>query len=133
MIYLLDTNTCIVYLKRPLSQIRQRLLSLSDSDVAVCSVAKAELFYGSMKSNNPIKSLEIQREFLNRFISLPFDDKASEIYGIIRAQLEAQGTPIGPYDLQIASIAIANNLTLVTHSVAEFSRILQLHWEDWEQ
>jgi len=132
MTYLLDTNVCINYLKRPLSGIRQRLSSISDSEIAVCSVVKAELFYGAMKSNNPKKSIAVQQEFLSRFFSFSFDDKASTVYGIIRAQLEAQGRSIGPYDLQIAAIAMANNLTLVTHNVSEFSRVVGLSWEDWE-
>jgi tRNA(fMet)-specific endonuclease VapC len=68
----------------------------------------------------------------SRFICLPFDDKAAEVYGVIRARLEAISRPIGPYDLQIASIAIANNLILVTHNISEFSRVAELRWEDWE-
>ncbi len=42
------------------------------------------------------------------------------------------GTPIGPYDTQIAAIALAANLTLVTHNVSEFSRIAGLRIEDWQ-
>lgn len=132
MIYLLDSNTCIVYLKRPSSKVRQRLESLSEKDIAVCSVVKAELFAGARKSNNPQKSLVVQRVFFNRFVCLNFDSSAAEIYGIIRSQLETKGTPIGPYDLQIAAIALANNLILVTHNVSEFSRVEGLKIEDWE-
>ena len=43
-----------------------------------------------------------------------------------------QGTPIGPYDLQIAAIALGNDLTLVTHNVREFVRVEGLRVEDWE-
>ncbi len=39
---------------------------------------------------------------------------------------------IGPYDVQIAAIAVANNCTLVTHNTAEFSRIPHLTVEDWQ-
>jgi tRNA(fMet)-specific endonuclease VapC len=69
---------------------------------------------------------------LNRFISLPFDDQSAIIYGQIRAQLVASGTPIGPNDLLIASIALANNLILVTHNTREFIRVEGLRLEDWE-
>ncbi len=123
MIYLLDTNACIVYLNRPVSGVRRRLQSLSPQDIAVCSVVKAELFYGAMRSNNPTRTLALQEAFLNNFVSLPFDDTAARIYSRIRADLAALGTPIGPYDLQIAAIALANNLTLVTHNTGEFSRV----------
>jgi len=43
-----------------------------------------------------------------------------------------QGQVIGPYDLQIAAIALAHNLTLVTHNVVEFSRAPNLQIDDWE-
>ena len=70
--------------------------------------------------------------FLKVFPSIPFDDEASDIFGNIRAQLEKKGEPIGPFDLQIASIALLNNLILVTHNTKEFSRIKKLKIEDWE-
>ena len=101
-------------------------------EIAICSVVKAELFYGAMRSNNPTVTLARQQQFLSLFISLPFDDFAALIYGRIRSQLAALGTPIGPNDLQIAAIALANNLTLVTHNTREFSRVSGLILEDWE-
>jgi tRNA(fMet)-specific endonuclease VapC len=63
---------------------------------------------------------------------LPFDDAAADLGGNLRAQLARQGAPIGPYDLQIAAIALANECTLVTHNVREFSRVPDLTIEDWE-
>jgi tRNA(fMet)-specific endonuclease VapC len=130
--FLLDTNACIAYLNQRSSGIRRRLESISKSDVAICSVVKAELFYGAMRSTNPERTLARQREFVNAFISLPFDDLAATSFSIIRAQLNALGTPIGAYDLQIAAIALAHNLTLVTHNSREFSRVEGLQLEDWE-
>jgi tRNA(fMet)-specific endonuclease VapC len=64
--------------------------------------------------------------------SLPFDDRAAEVYGRIRAHLTATGMAIGPNDLMIAAIALANGLTLVTHNTAEFSRVPGLTIEDWQ-
>jgi tRNA(fMet)-specific endonuclease VapC len=93
---------------------------------------KAELFYGAMKSANPERNLNRVYRFSNRFVSFPFDDKASEVYGRIRANLEKAGTLIGPNDLLISAIALSNNLTLVTHNIREFSRIQNLKIEDWE-
>ena len=133
MIYLLDTNACIVYLNSSNSSVMRRLQSLSPQDIAVCSVVKAELFYGANRSNNPQRTLALQQKFLNNFVSLPFDDGAAIAYGKIRADLAAMGTPIGPYDLQIAAIALANNLILVTHNTREFNRIANLKVEDWQK
>lgn len=80
MIYLLDTNACIVYLNRPMSGVRRRLECLSPQDIAVCSVVKAELFYGARRSKNPQRTLALQSAFLNNFVSLPFDDAAATIF-----------------------------------------------------
>jgi len=130
--YLLDTNVFIMYLKGRSQNINNHIDNLEPEKIAVCSVVKAELFYGSMKSNNPKKNLNLQKSFLSQFISLPFDDSCAEIYGKIRADLTKAGTPIGSNDIQIAAIALANNLILVTHNVREFSRIDGLKIEDWE-
>lgn len=132
MKYLLDTNTCIRYLNRRSASIGQRLEKESPDDIVVCSVTRAELLFGAMKSNNIEKTRAIQREFLDTIATLPFDDAAAEHYGRIRAQLENAGTPIGPNDLLIAAIALAHDLTVVTHNTREFSRIPGLRLEDWE-
>lgn len=132
MRYLLDTNTCIRYLNGRAPNVRARMNKLPIEDVVVCSVVKAELFFGAAKSNTPVQSLAKQQAFLKSMISLPFDDASAAIYGPLRAQLQKLGTPIGPLDLQIAAIALVNNLILVTHNTAEFGRISGLQIEDWE-
>jgi tRNA(fMet)-specific endonuclease VapC len=130
--YLLDTNACIGYLNGVAVDVLRRMRTLPVSEIAVCSVVKAELFYGAMKSGNPSRTLAEQQRFVNQFISFPFDDQAAEHYGCIRAHLARQGKPIGPNDLLIASIALARSATLVTHNTAEFSRVPNLMIEDWE-
>ncbi len=132
MTYLLDTNTCIKYLNGRSDNIRMNLESRNSEDIVLCSIVKAELFYGAMKSQNPEKTLMKLNQFIERFISLPFDDDASKNYGEIRAQLEKRGTPIGPNDLLIAAIAISNSVTLVTNNTREFGRAEGLKLDDWE-
>lgn len=139
MKYLLDTNVCIIYLKGRNLNLKQRLESVPIKEIAVCSIVKSELCFGAMKSANPERNFALQQAFLQQFISLPFDDLAATTFGVIRVQLETRGIPIGAYDLQIAAlaklsegIALANNLTLVTHNTGEFGRIEGLQVEDWE-
>ncbi len=105
MRYLLDTNVCVRFLNGRSPAVRDRLLATSTNNMAVCSVVKSELFYGAMRSNNPLRTLERQQNFLSRFVSLPFGDESAILSGRIRAQLANAGTPIGPYDLQ--SIALS--------------------------
>ncbi len=131
--YLLDTNVCIRFLNKRSPAIIEKLLQVEPGHIFLCSIVKAELIYGAHKSNNPSKALKIQGEFCSRFRSLHFGDAAANVYGKIRADLEKKGKIIGPNDLIIASIAIAENLTLITHNTREFSRVEGLSYEDWEE
>ena len=133
MTYLLDTNTCIKYLNGTSEKIRNNLGSKQPEEIEVCSIVKGELFYGALKSAKPEKNLNKVRKFLDCFLSLPFDDNASEKYGEIRAKLEKAGTPIGPNDVFIAAIAASNDKTLVTNNTREFYRVEGIKLEDWEE
>ncbi|WP_335337440.1 type II toxin-antitoxin system VapC family toxin [Anabaena sp. WA102] len=90
---------------------------------------KGELFYRSIRSANPEPNLILQQGFLSQFVSLPFDDQSARIFGEIRAQLATNGTPIGAYDLQIAAIALANNLILVTQILKNFHASHNYNWK----
>jgi tRNA(fMet)-specific endonuclease VapC len=131
--YLLDANACIELLRGRNTAIATKLATINPQKVAVCSVVKAELFFGAYRSANPDKALVTVKAFLDNFHTLPFDDQAAEIYGEIRAFLTKTGNIIGPNDLLIAAIALAHNVILVTHNTDEFSRVPNLKIEDWEE
>ena len=131
MTYLLDTNTCIYFLNERSERLTRRIKATHPRDMLTCAIVKAELCYGALKSASPVDNLRKQHEFLQTFRSLPFDDKAAEAYGRIRSRLEKLGTPVGSNDLLIAAIALANDVTVVTHNIAEFTRIEGLSVEDW--
>lgn len=132
MLYLLDTNTCIAYLNRSSQAVYDHLLEQSPEDVCICDVVKYELYYGAYKGTRTEQNIEKLRVLFGEFVSLPFEGEAAEICGAIRAELQAKGTPIGAYDFQIAAIALANNLTLVTHNTKEFERVPGLSLVDWQ-
>lgn len=135
MSHLLDTNSWVNYLRRgTASKVTARLATAPQGSVFLCSVVLAELIYGALHSGPTHRAANLLRVATLRqdFVSLPFDDAAVEEYGKIREYLVALGTPIGPNDLMIASIALANQLTLVTHNTKEFSRVPGLALEDWQ-
>lgn len=99
MNFSLDTNTCIKFLNGTSNVIKNKISSTNPEDIVLCSVVKAELFYGASKSERPQENIQKVHYFTGRFISLPFDDQASEIYGQIRSRLEKKGQLIGPNDL----------------------------------
>lgn len=132
MTYLLDTNTCVRYLNGRSPSVFRRLNEIAETEIFVCSLVKLELRYGALRSEYVEKTLVQQEKFLSRFVSLPFDDAAHLHAAQIHADLFRAGTPIGPYDLLIAAIALAHDLILVTHNTREFSRVTGLKIEDWE-
>lgn len=132
MTHLLDTNACVSHLRSSHSRVSARLAASSAGDVVICSVVKAELIFGALRSVRPQENLSALNAFFSLLPSLPFDDAAAVIYGNIRATLTGTGTPIGPNDLLIASIAVTHRLILVTRNTREFSRISGLRIEDWE-
>jgi tRNA(fMet)-specific endonuclease VapC len=134
VIYLPDTNASISYLRRKSPALVQRFMQSEPVDIGLCSVVLGELVYGvhhgppSYQDHNADLVLKLRQ----RFESLPFDDCAAEEYGKLRADLGARGLLIGPNDLMIAAIALANKLIVVTHNTAEFGRVSGLTVEDWE-
>ena len=132
MIKLLDTNACIQLWQRKNLTVRKHFAQFSPADIALCSVVKAELLFGALRSEQKESNLALLQKLFAPLHSFEFDDNAAEHYAQIRAELTAQGNLIGANDLMIAAIARANKTTLITHNVAEFERVQGLLIEDWE-
>lgn len=130
MKYLLDTDTLIYVFKRA-GNCLARLVSQNDSDIAISTINLFELEYGMGKSNNRIKMDSYVVSLCRRYAVLDFDRAASQQAGVIRALLDTRGTPIGPYDIQMAGIALSKNLTVVTRNTREFVRVPGLQVENW--
>lgn len=131
MSHLLDTNICIAYLNGTDDAVRARIVVLGPERLRLCSVVKGELLYGARKSSRIEDNLRRLGTFFEALRSLPFDDEAAARYGVIRAQLEREGRPIGANDLIIAAIAVAHDVTLVTRDNAAFDRVVGLRVENW--
>lgn len=132
MIFLPDNNAWIRFLNPGENQVKEHFLSVDSSAIWLCSVVKAELFFGAMKSTQLTENLALLDELFEDFTSVPFDDEAARKYGEIRSDLARKGTPIGPNDLMIAAIALAHESVLITHNTREFKRVVGLKVEDWE-
>jgi tRNA(fMet)-specific endonuclease VapC len=135
--HLLDANTIIHHFRYgPASKATARMTAAPAGSVFLSSVVIGELFYGAFHSlpSHQSANLALVAKIQARFPSIPFDDRAAEHYGHVRAHLASAGSLIGPNDpndLLIAATARANGLTLVTNNTKEFSRVPGLVIEDW--
>jgi tRNA(fMet)-specific endonuclease VapC len=130
MRYLLDTNAVIGLLRDDRSPLARRARYEQFDDLATSSIVVQELFFGAFKSQRPDHNLSVFDSL--EFPVIDFDRDDARRAGLVRAELAARGTPIGPYDILIAGHALARNLTLVTRNTREFSRVPGLRIEDWE-
>ncbi len=134
MKYLLDSNTCIGWLRKNQPRIVQRIRATPPTDIVLCSVVIGELLFGVERSDPSRRAQAAvnMEEFRDLFPSLPFDDDVAAVYAKVRADLTNRGILIGGNDMMIAATALAHGLTLVTHNTGEFGRIPGLQLEDWQ-
>jgi tRNA(fMet)-specific endonuclease VapC len=131
MRYLLDTNVWIVYLKGRHTSVRSRLEETPMGRITTCSVVWAELLHGARKYENTTARREWIERLLSPLENFDFNLAAARQYADARDTLEKAGMPIGLNDLLIASIALANDLTVVTNNKDELKRVPGLRVEDW--
>ena len=131
--FLFDTDTITNILKpKPCSFLLQRLGQLPRDQQYISTITISEIVYGAEKSQHPEYHLSNLEKILLPAVNIVgFDAKAAYICGRIRAELERRGTPLDLADLEIASIAIANDFTLISNNVRHFERIPQLSHENW--
>lgn len=82
-------------------------------------------------SARPVENLLRLNALLDPLTIVPFDDTAATAYADLRRELTRSGTLIGPLDMLIAAVALANNATLITNNVREFARVPGLRVENW--
>ena len=124
---MLDTNTCIYAMQRARGFAPR--LPLRDCGISV--VVLGELEWGVQHSTRVAENREALEHWLTAVQVVEMDIDVARRYGRIRADLAAAGQPIGPNDLWIAAHALALDLPLITHNVAEFGRIPELSIDTW--
>jgi tRNA(fMet)-specific endonuclease VapC len=125
MTYLLDTDT-VSYLYRGQGKAIPTFVSKKPYDITVSAISLAELRLGAQRKGSKKINRWLDVCFESVMI-LPFDKAAAEVFGRVAAKLFKEGRPI----TLIASQALANKLTLVTHNRKHFSKISGLRIEDW--
>ena len=130
MMYILDTNT-LIYFFKGVGRVAEHLMSVPPRDIGLPAIVLFELQVGIAKSISPEKRTVQLKQLMDLVHVLPFGIEEAGHAADIRAGLEAQGRPIGPYDILIAAAALSKKGILVTHNIKEFKRIQGLQIEDW--
>jgi tRNA(fMet)-specific endonuclease VapC len=131
--FCLDTNIVIGIINGRATTVEARFReTVGRAPLMLSAVVLFELRYGYAKSDRRSRMEALLATFLAPGVDVvPFDaDDAAEA-GDIRAALEAQGTPIGPYDILIAAQARRRGAALVTLNRREFERVPGLIVTDW--
>ncbi len=131
MTFLLDTDVCVDLIRLRTPQLLAQVQDQAVGEIGISSITMAELAFGAAKSREPEQNRAALQEFVAALGIAPFDQAAANSYGGLRAALERQGAPIGPFDALIAAHAISIGATVVTFNTREFSRVAGLRVADW--
>lgn len=131
--YLFDTDVLShVLKKRRSAELMARLEATPQAAQFTSAVNVAEIYFGVFRKEGREDLLRFyDDEIFSRLTVLPFDRESARIFGRIKADVERKGLPRFEPDLQIAAVAIANNLTLVSGNVRHYSGIPGLRVENW--
>lgn len=130
--YLIDTNIVSYFAKGITADLVARMAQgFKAQDIAISAIVRAELQYGvALMAANDRRRARMNLLMLE-IPTLSWTAEAADQFGVLKAQLKNQGTPIGDADTQIAAHALAEKLILVTHNTRHFEKIPHLQLEDW--
>lgn len=132
MKYLLDTDTLIYWLKGN-KNIEQKALNIGLDQLGYSIISHAELYFGAYNSEQKEKNLAAIQIVQQKLTLVNLDAKSAQLFGSIKADLKRQGNIIMDADIMIASIALSNELTLITNNEKHFERITELKIENWSK
>lgn len=127
---MLDTNILSDLVRHPQGQVAQHIARVGEGAVCTSIIVAAELRFGATKRQSDRLSAQLEM-ILGVLDVQPFDAPADAAYGRLRAQMEAEGLPIGGNDMLIAAHALATGSVVVTDNRREFERVADLKVENW--
>lgn len=132
--WLLDTNTLSEAMKPlPNAQVMQNLAQFSQQ-IAMPALVWHELRYGWLRMPASKRKDAIGHylhDVLSVFPIVAYDENAAKIHAQLRVDNDLKGKTLPFVDGQIAAIAIAQGLTLVTRNLKDFESIDGLRVLNW--
>ncbi len=130
--YLLDTNI-IIYSLKGNQTVQENLQMRRNDSLCVSVISLMELYYSAYKSQRVESNLAKVKTIEKTLKVIQAGEEIVELFGMLKAQLEAKGQSVDDFDLMIASTALAHNLILVTNNIRHFQKIEGLKLENWSQ
>ena len=127
---MLDTNMASYIVRGANAGVMNRLDKVPPEQLCVSAITQGELLYGLARKPGATALQNVVRAFLMRVEVLPWGSPAATRYGLLRAELNAAGKPLGNNDMLIAAHALAENAVLVSNDLA-FGRVPGLALENW--
>ncbi len=131
--YLLDTNICIYIINKRPPVVFERFRRIKLMQLHIPTIVISELYFGLEKNQSHKRNASFLEKFIAPLSVTGFSIDAAKQAAKIRYHLRQQGRPIGAYDIQIAAVAMAENMVLITNNTKEFERIEGLKLENWVQ
>lgn len=128
--FLLDTDTCVAWLRRN-ANVRRQIAVAGPQALSLSVMTLAELRYGAACSAHPATNHQAIDDFLSGLSLLGLEPHTARTFGDVKAVLRSQGQLLEDADLLIAATALAYQLTLVTNNERHFARIPSLRIENW--
>ena len=128
--YLLDTNIIIYNLKGN-QTVQESLQRHRNDSLCVSIISIMELYYGAYKSQRVESNLEKVKIIEESLKVIQTGEEIAELFGILKAGLEAKGQANDDFDILIAATALARILILVTNITKHFAKIEGLKIDNW--
>lgn len=127
--YLIDTNTCIYYIKGKFD-LRKKFEKADPDNCFISEITLAELKFGVENSEKKEKNQKALDNFLTGIKIIPIFPSL-DLYAKEKARLRRAGTPLDDFDLLIGVTSLTHNLTVVTNNTDHFKRLKGISFEDW--
>ncbi len=127
--YLIDTNTCIYYIKGKFD-LNKKFEKADPDNCFISEITLAELKFGIENSEKKDKNQKALDNFLSGIKIVPIFHSI-DLYAKEKARLRKAGISVDDFDLLIGVTSVTHNLTMVTNNTDHFKRIKGIALEDW--
>ena len=127
--YLIDTNTCIYFIKGKY-ELKNKFEIAAPENCFISEITLAELKFGVANSEKKEKNQKALENFLSGMKIVPIYHSL-DLYVSEKARLRKAGTLVDDFDILIGVTAITHNLIMVTNNSEHFKRLKGITIEDW--